>query len=297
MRTSAQKDPLASRTFWPRMTQPGLIAADYDQDRPCLNCGYNLRGLPPRQPCPECGSVGGLNLSDEPIPYDERPNLLGFFATIAMVVGRPHEMARQVWRPVRMNARAARRFRNISLTVAVLTIAAVTFVISQNALARRIAQQGVAQRAALTVALISIAASLVWLHGLTHALEAFIRRGNAPKPIEPRALAVALYPSATFALMPVQLILLLATTRAMPLLSNPLDWLAPAATHFALLVFSLLPGIIAAAWVVYELVDVTPPRAFALIAVAMIARLISGVILLIAVPAMAALLAANAFSR
>src|SRR6476646_6072631 len=113
MQIAPQKGPPLSRTFWPRVVQPGMIAADYDQDRPCGNCGYNLRGLPPRQPCPECGSVGGLNLSDEPIPFDERQSVLGFLATVAMVVGRPHEMARQVWRPVRMNTRAARRFRKL----------------------------------------------------------------------------------------------------------------------------------------------------------------------------------------
>src|SRR5436190_16799897 len=94
----------SKRIFWPRHTQPGVFA-DVDQDRPCGNCGYNLRGLPPRQACPECGSVNGLNLSDEAIPWDEKQTAFSFISTIAMLIGSPHDLARQVWRPVRIDAR------------------------------------------------------------------------------------------------------------------------------------------------------------------------------------------------
>src|SRR5262245_48186418 len=46
--------------FWPR---PGGrdISAEVDYDRPCPDCGYNLRGMPIRARCPECGSIGGWN--------------------------------------------------------------------------------------------------------------------------------------------------------------------------------------------------------------------------------------------
>ena len=229
-----------------------------------------------------------MNLSDEPIPFDENRTLLGFFATVATLVGSPHDLARQVWRPVRLDARAARIFRNLAVTIGVLTIATITFAI---------AQYSIGTHAATLVVPVSAAASLVWLHGLTLSLDQFIRRGNAPHPIEARAISVSLYPSATFVLFPIQFVLLLATSRMMPNLAQPLAWIVPAIAHFGLLVLQLVAGIIASAWIVFELVDVSPGRAFGMTLFAMLPRLIAGVFMLILIPAMAGMLAVHVVGR
>jgi hypothetical protein len=284
MRGSSQKDPLASRQFWPRSVQPGVIAADYDHDRPCGNCGYNLRGLPPRQPCPECGSVGGLNLSDVSIPFDDQPGWLTFLSTVVMVITRPHELARQVWRPVRLDLAAARRFRRICIGTGVLSIAGATL---------QLARHVIDPRAALLMLPVSLTCALVWLHALSALPEAFILRGNAPAPLEPRARAVAQYPSATFVLLPMQLVLTLVTVQTIGALGAPWNWLLAAGTQFALLALLLLPGAAASAWIVFELVDVSAGRAFAMAILILLARLVSGAIMLIAIPAMTAMLAAR----
>jgi hypothetical protein len=46
----------ASSAAHPAPGQPGTTAGTIDLDRPCLACGYNLRGLSPSSVCPECGS-------------------------------------------------------------------------------------------------------------------------------------------------------------------------------------------------------------------------------------------------
>src|SRR2546421_12441218 len=55
------------RTFWPRAGPVGGFVPDLGDDRPCGNCGYNLRGLTFDTACPECGAVWGIDPSVEPI--------------------------------------------------------------------------------------------------------------------------------------------------------------------------------------------------------------------------------------
>jgi len=55
-----------------------------DEDRPCPHCGYNLRGLPEGQRCPECGGDPAADASDESYVSSgvvERHPLVDMFAT------------------------------------------------------------------------------------------------------------------------------------------------------------------------------------------------------------------------
>jgi hypothetical protein len=50
-----------------------LDAAGYiDQDRPCGQCGYNLRGLRPEGRCPECGTDVATTLTASSSPTTQR---------------------------------------------------------------------------------------------------------------------------------------------------------------------------------------------------------------------------------
>ena len=78
------------RTYWPRFG-PAVPPPDFEDDRRCTNCGYNLRGLAYSDACPECGSVRGMSPSDEPLPFDERRTLGSYFATLGQILLDPEE--------------------------------------------------------------------------------------------------------------------------------------------------------------------------------------------------------------
>ena len=88
-------DPLQNQTFWTRRGGQDF-SAEVDYDRPCPVCGYNLRGLPMRSRCPECGAIGGWNLYDDAVAWDEshtlgallRPAASGDFSTASAGAAR-----------------------------------------------------------------------------------------------------------------------------------------------------------------------------------------------------------------
>src|SRR5262249_24548162 len=118
-------EPSYGRDFWPRTNRPD-IAAEFDYDRPCGHCGYNLRGLRMNEPCPECGSVGGLNPEDSTLPWDQSHGLISYLETIVTVLLAPRTFAKLVWSPLRIDGASARQFRRIAILVcaAILCIVA-----------------------------------------------------------------------------------------------------------------------------------------------------------------------------
>src|SRR5690242_11955255 len=125
-------DPLAGHLFWSRRGGRDL-SAEVDYDRPCPVCGYNRRGMPLRSRCPECGSIGGWNLYDEPVAWDDESGFVAFISTCVKAIFSPHAMARQVWRPGRFDINAARRFRRIVIAYATIFLAATIFMFAMRA--------------------------------------------------------------------------------------------------------------------------------------------------------------------
>ena len=124
--------PDERRTYWPRFG-PAVPPPDFEDDRRCTNCGYNLRGLAYNSACPECGSEHGMSPSDEPLPFDEKQTVSNYFATLAQILSDPQEFGSQVWRGGHLDWRAARKFRRINTTIAFLCFGVVIYVLARDA--------------------------------------------------------------------------------------------------------------------------------------------------------------------
>ena len=103
----------------------GEVPAEYDVF--CEGCGYSLAGIVTDR-CPECGRpYDASELPFARIPWLHRRRIgwvYAYCATVLMVIFRTRRFARELCRPVRISLPDARKFRRVTLRLAVVSLAA-----------------------------------------------------------------------------------------------------------------------------------------------------------------------------
>jgi hypothetical protein len=265
------------RTYWPR-AGPAVPPPDFEDDRYCVNCGYNLRGLTYHDACPECGSEHGLSPSEEPLPWDERQTFLSFIATLFQILIEPSEFGSHVWRRGHLNFRAARRFRRINITIGASCLGAVMFVLLFDAI-------GI--EAALLAWPMCMVSMLLWFAKSTQGRLRFFESENLLPRDPQRVRALVCYLSAPLALSPIQFAALYASRPAMMTGA----WSAAVAIHGVLLLMQLLLASQAEAYVLWQVLDMPKAQARMMAVGAATLRILSGAFYCGALPALFALIA------
>jgi len=260
------------RTYWPRYG-PAVPPPDFADDRHCANCGYNLRGLAYNDACPECGSVRGMSPSDEPLPFDEKPTLWNYFATLMQIFVDPQEFGSQVWRLGHLDWRAARKFRRINMSVAFLCFGAVIFILARDAAGDMVAL------AAWPLCMIAV---MVGLKQMTLGRLRFLENERLLPRDPQRAKALISYLTASLALSPLQIPALYASRAAM---AEGYFWGA-AAVHGLVLLVQFLLASQAEAHFLWQLVEMPKAQARMMGVMSALVRLFTALWYCVALPAM-----------
>ena len=263
------------RTFWPRTGPAIAFVPDLGDDRPCENCGYNMRGLAFSSACPECGAMWGINAADaEPIAWNEDARAASFFSTAMMVLTGGRDLAAQLWTRDTLWLGLAKRFRRINVTIG--TIALTPVIVAVQA-------AFVGWNAALLCIPLDVLCVLWWNIWLTAQPAMFLKDKGSPTPSK-RAMLLASYLSAALLLSPLHLLIL-----AIPLRFSQTDAVSLALTlHLPLLVIQMLIVCAAESALFWQLVELPRGLAFVTTLFAKLIHSFYAAACLIAVPAIAA---------
>lgn len=257
------------------------IVPDLGDDRPCSNCGYNLRGLEFESACPECGASNGINPDVEEIPWNDKRTVASYLRTVLMVLVTPNELGGHVWRMDMLWLRSARRFRGISILLATISVTAA--IVSMQAIV-------IGLERALYCIPIDAAAVLWWFIALTAQPAKFLADKGNPVAVL-RAGVLSAYLAAPLALSPLHLGII-ALQYGMQL-QPPFI----AGLHVLLIAVQLVLMASAESAVLWQLVELPRQAAFAVCLVQSILRSLGGVVYVVLVPAFMGAVVNSIFGR
>jgi hypothetical protein len=133
-------------------------------------------------------------------------------------------------------------------------------------------------------------AIIVWLTTVTLEPIAFFKDKVSTKLL-PRVETIAYYATAPLLLVPLHLAVLLVTLRPMPGGGSAVHFGIIAGEHIALLLATMALGISVIAWLMYETVNISAVGAFSMVFGRAITAIATAVVMLLAVPALAAAVA------